>query len=245
MSAGFSALSSALFALAWTIPDNRFITLMLVGPFSVQSDHDQSTSGPARRERGARRLGVVRSRGGGGGAEQRGATVVFELGPQRPPIVVGEKAVAQLSAVGAPQDRVGTLPSLGSKRRLGDLARGGEGEARRQPHEAGRPLGPEVRLGPEEGREAVGVEGGAGAQFHRGHDLVAGAGIGHGVHGGRGDVGVALDHPLDRRGGEVLRVDSQPVTAPTPKVEVPEFVAVAEVTGPVPVVSYALGVPGG
>jgi hypothetical protein len=33
MSAGFSALSSALFALAWTIPDNLFITLMVVSAF--------------------------------------------------------------------------------------------------------------------------------------------------------------------------------------------------------------------
>ncbi len=34
MSAGFSALSSALFALAWTIPPSRFITLIVVEPFS-------------------------------------------------------------------------------------------------------------------------------------------------------------------------------------------------------------------
>ena len=39
MSAGFSALSRALFALAWTIPDNLFITLMLVVAFLLVCRH--------------------------------------------------------------------------------------------------------------------------------------------------------------------------------------------------------------
>ena len=32
---GSSALSSSLLVLAWTIPDRRFITLMLMGPSSI------------------------------------------------------------------------------------------------------------------------------------------------------------------------------------------------------------------
>src|SRR6202035_3524116 len=72
MSAGFSALSSALFALACTIPDNRFITLMLVLAFLLVFVNDQSTSGPARRGRPARH-----------GAPPEGVHGACHTGPRR------------------------------------------------------------------------------------------------------------------------------------------------------------------
>src|SRR5450759_200301 len=109
MSAGFSALSSALFALAWTIPDNRFITLMLVWAFlrGVRTRSEHVGTRPSRAGRAA-------------GVEPRGATMVLEFAPQGTAVVAGEQPVAQLAALGAPEDRVVALPALGSQRLLGD-----------------------------------------------------------------------------------------------------------------------------
>ena len=83
MSAGFSALSRALFALAWTIPDSRFITLMLVVAFlrvRYRSEHVTRCTSRAGGERAgvaSRHLSLRRhrrraGRGGRAGAPDRG-----------------------------------------------------------------------------------------------------------------------------------------------------------------------------
>ena len=75
----------------------------------------------------------------------------------------------------------------------------------------------------------------------RGHHLVAGDRVGHAVDRDRGDVGMAAEDALDRRGREVLAVDADPVGGAAGEVEDAVVVAVAEVARPVPAVATALG----
>ena len=77
--------------------------------------------------------------------------------------------------------------------------------------------------------------------LERHHHLVAGAAVGHRVHGHAVDRLVALQDPLDRCGGEVLAVDPEPVAGPAGEVEDAVLVPVPEVAGPVPAVAGALG----
>ena len=79
----------------------------------------------------------------------------------------------------------------------------------------------------------------SGAQLHGRHDLVAHDRIGHGVDGGQGDVGMALQDPLDRRRGEVLAVHPQPVVVAPGEIEEPVLVPVGQVAGPVPALAQA------
>ena len=139
--------------------------------------------------------------------------MVLEFGAQGTPVVVGEEPVAQLAAArgsrrrgrrtrqpSARSDALVILPVAVSGR-PGDMRtkRGGHLVPRSgwAPRKAAKPSGSKRR---------------AGAQLHRGHDLVPGAGVGHGVDRGGGDVGVALDDPLDRARRRSSR--SRPAASP-------------------------------
>ncbi len=100
---------------------------------------------------------------------------------------------------------------------------------------------PEVGLLGQEGGEPGAVEA-AGPGHDRGHDLVAHHLVGHGVDGHLADVGVAGQDALDRRGGEVLAVDPQPLEAPAGEVDEAVGVEVGEVAGPVDAVPDPLPV---
>ena len=67
----------------------------------------------------------------------------------------------------------------------------------------------------------------------RDHHPVADRIVGHGVHRGRAHRRMAQHDPLDRRGGEVLAVDAQPLVRATGEEEPPVGVAVREIAGPV------------
>src|SRR5205823_1587424 len=82
--------------------------------------------------------------------------------------------------------------------------------------------------------ESTAVELVAVPELDGGHDLIARVLVGHAVHRREHDVGVPADGGLDRAGGEVLAVDSEPVRGSTREVEEAILVDVPEVTRPVP-----------
>src|SRR5580692_2763875 len=99
MSAGFSALSRALLALAWTIPESRFITLMVLVPFWCPARKVRAAmtlpsgvglwpgTGPVPVAEGASSVRAMRSPG-----KQCAAAVTDEFFAPRCPVVGGEEA---------------------------------------------------------------------------------------------------------------------------------------------------------
>ena len=142
----------------------------------------------------------------------------------------------------SPPHRVVAGPRLGPEPHLGHLPGGRLGEGGRDPDVAGEPLGAEIGLRREPLGEGVGIEVLPRDRLEGHHDLVARArrGVGDGVDGGHRQVGMARDDRLDRAGGEVLRIDAQPVSRPAGEVEEPVGVDVAEVPRPVPAAAQAL-----
>ena len=108
------------------------------------------------------------------------------------------------------------------------------------PHEGGDPLGTEVRLPAQELVERRRVERGAVPQLERGHHAVADRIVGHRVHGHGPHVGVPGDDRLDRRGGEVLPVDAEPLVGAPREVQPSVGIAVGQVTRPVGAVAEPL-----
>ena len=135
-----------------------------------------------------------------------------------------------------------TVPSVHASRRrriLSTFMLASFGSSSVDAHERRPPLRAEVGLLVEEPVERVAVELGAGDELDRHHHPVADGIVGHGVHREAAHVGVAGDDRLDRRGGEVLAVDAQPLVRPAGEVEPAVGVAVGEVARPVPAVAEA------
>ena len=101
-------------------------------------------------------------------------------------------------------------------------------------------MGPRSRCAARNCSNVLGVEGGPGRELDRGHHAVAGVGVGHAVHRAQEHAREPHQDALDRRAGEVLAVDADPVGAAAREVEEAVVVAVAEVAGPVPAVAQAL-----
>ena len=141
------------------------------------------------------------------------------------------RATARLSPVARDVVR---RPRFTSKSLLVDLHARQLGELGSDPDERREPLRAEVRLLGEEAVEGRGVE----ARHRRAARVRPSPGrhgvVGHRVDGQGANVGMAADDALDRRGGEVLAVDAQPLVRPSGEVQPTVGVPVGEVTGPVP-----------
>ena len=103
------------------------------------------------------------------------------------------------------------------------------GSSRGDAHEARQPLRPEIGLRGEELVELLDVEGVAVVDFDGDHDAIADPFVGYRVHRDRADVRMACDDPFDRRRGEVLAVDAQPLVRSAREVEPAVFVAIREI----------------
>src|SRR3984893_1580430 len=169
--------------------------------------------------------------------EHLGPAAALELHPERVDLVWRHPLVGTLLG-GPPPGRILGLPPLTPQDPFQHLARLCDRERVGDAYEAGCPLGSEVGLLVEEAREGVGVEGRSRAQLQGSHHLVTYVDGGNRVHAREHDVGMAADDPLDRRGGEVLPVDAQPLVVPTGEVEPARLVSVREVAGPVVAVTY-------
>ena len=83
---------------------------------------------------------------------------------------------------------------------------------------------------------------GAVGQHQRRHHLIADIGRRDPVHRHLDDIGVAQQHPLDRRRAEVLTVDPHPVAEPAGEVGKVVLVAVGQVAAVVHATAHPLGV---
>src|SRR5262245_11198255 len=121
--------------------------------------------------------------------------------------------------------------------RLGERQRVGEG------HDLGG-LGPPQRLAGE-GLDAGGVEGRARAEDHDGGDALAPLVVGDADHRTLGDVGVAEQHLLDLRGGDVLAAPDDRVVAAALDEQVALVVERAPVPGREPALCVERVLPAG
>ena len=108
------------------------------------------------------------------------------------------------------------------------------GSSSRHAYERRSPLRAQVGLSVQESVERNRVEGNVCGELEGRHHPVPDWVVGHRVHGDRPDTREAADDGLDRRGGEVLAVDSEPFVRASGEVQPPVGVAVSEIPRPVP-----------
>ncbi|MYW93863.1 hypothetical protein G3I59_25455 [Amycolatopsis rubida] len=97
-----------------------------------------------------------------------------ELGPQRPPILLGEQPVRTGPARRAPHPAA--LPALRAQRGLVPLAAAGHRSLVEDPEECRPPFRTEIRLRGKESIELDRIEDGILSENHRRHEPVRGSG---------------------------------------------------------------------